>query len=74
MKEVSLSKTVYELCTQHPDLVEAMRHIGFVNITKPGMLQSAGRIMTIPKGSRAMGIPLEDVKKQLMEHGFKVIS
>ncbi|WP_416147132.1 DUF1858 domain-containing protein [Salipaludibacillus sp. HK11] len=71
MKEISLKKSVYELCSEHPELADVMRGIGFVNITKPGMLQSAGRIMTIPKGCRAMGMSLESVCEQLNNHGYK---
>jgi len=74
MKELSLKKSVYELCSEHPELVDAMRDIGFVNITKPGMLQSAGRIMTIPKGCRAMGMSLDGVCKKLEQHGYKTIN
>ena len=73
MKEVSLKESVYELCSTHPELVTLMREIGFVNITKPGMLQSVGKFMTIPKGCRTMQISLEDVKEHLSNNGFTII-
>ncbi|MGJ9383799.1 DUF1858 domain-containing protein [Salipaludibacillus sp. CF4.18] len=72
MKEISLRTSILELCTAHPDLINIMRDIGFVNITKPGMIQSAGRIMTISKGCRAMGFSVEKVSKQLEQQGFKL--
>ncbi|WP_280769453.1 DUF1858 domain-containing protein [Salipaludibacillus daqingensis] len=73
MKALHLEKSVYELCSEYPDLVHAMREIGFVNITKQGMLQSVGRMMTIPKGCRAMEMSLDQVCEQLKQHGFKTI-
>ncbi|OIJ21467.1 hypothetical protein BKP45_01470 [Anaerobacillus alkalidiazotrophicus] len=73
MKEISLKKSIYQLCTAYPELIELMKELGFVNITKPGMLQSMGKIMTIPKGCRTMKIPLEKVKEHLTSHGFKII-
>lgn len=72
MPEISLHKTVYELCSEHPEFADVMSEIGFVNITKPGMLQSVGKVMTIPKGCRVRGIPLDTVIKQLEERGYTV--
>lgn len=58
-KELDFSKSVYELTQQYPEIVEIMRDLGFTEIVKPGMLQSAGRVMTIPKGSKMKKIPME---------------
>ncbi|AOM84007.1 DUF1858 domain-containing protein [Salisediminibacterium beveridgei] len=69
---VDLSKTVLELCEEHEAFPETMKTLGFDQITKPGMLQSMGRIMTIPKGCRAKGKDLEDVKEQLRDMGYTV--
>jgi hypothetical protein len=73
MKEITLKKSIYELCSSYPELIPIMKELGFVNITKPGMLQSMGKIMTIPKGCRTMRIPLEQVRDHLSSHGFKII-
>ncbi|MGX1081292.1 formate-dependent phosphoribosylglycinamide formyltransferase (GAR transformylase) [Bacillus sp. SLBN-57] len=48
-KKIDLDDSVYKLCTLHPELKAVMKDAGFQNITKPGMLETAGRIMTIPK-------------------------
>lgn len=70
--KVDLSKSVLELCEEHEDFPETMKALGFDQITKPGMLQSMGRIMTIPKGCRAKGKDLEGVKEQLRSMGYTV--
>ncbi len=38
---------IYDLVKAHPDIKQIMADLGFVDIVKPGMLQSIGRIMTL---------------------------
>ncbi|NLC67458.1 MAG: DUF1858 domain-containing protein [Clostridiaceae bacterium] len=58
---IDLSKSVYEICKEHPDVVSIMKDLGFESITNPGMLNTAGKFMTIPKGAAEMcqSIPLD---------------
>ena len=70
---VDLSRTVYELSREHPDIVDIMKEIGFESIVNPGMLNTAGRIMTIPKGAAMKGISMERVKNAFYEKGYQVI-
>ncbi|MED3646989.1 DUF1858 domain-containing protein [Halalkalibacterium halodurans] len=49
---LDLDASVYELCTLHPELIELLKDIGFDNITKPRMLGTASRMMTLRKGAR----------------------
>ncbi|RSK25698.1 DUF1858 domain-containing protein [Bacillus sp. HMF5848] len=72
-KEIDLNQTLYDLCTQYPEVTSIMVQLGFENIAKPSMLQTAGRVMTIPKGCRMKEIPLETVIATFQEHGFKII-
>lgn len=52
VKLIDLRKTVYELCSADPEIMNIMVELGFEQLAKPGMLQSAGRFMTIPKGAK----------------------
>ena len=72
-KMIDLNLSVFQLCSQFPELLEVMQQLGFTDIVKPGMLQTAGRFMTIPKGAALKGIDLETVKATLREHGFDVL-
>jgi hypothetical protein len=49
-----------------------MFEIGFKEIAQPGMLQTAGRYMTIPKGARMKKIPLEEIVATFKANGFTV--
>ena len=42
-KIIDFQKTVYELCKEDPFVIEIMKELGFEQITKQGMLQTAGQ-------------------------------
>lgn len=69
-KTLDLNQTVYELIHQYPEIIPIMIELGFEQITKPSMLQTAGRVMTLPKGCRMRGISLDTVKEAFQHNGF----
>ena len=71
--EIDFSKSLYELVSQYPEMKEIMLGIGFNEITKPGMLQTAGRYMTIPKGAKMKKIPLSTIIQAFEEAGFQIV-
>ncbi len=71
-KILDLSKSVYELTQEYPELIEIMAGLGFTEITKTAMLHSVGKIMTIPKGAKMKNIPMMDVVTALMAKGFEL--
>lgn len=71
-KEIDLRETVYEICSKHPEIADFLYELGFHDIVKPGMLRTAGRFMTIPKGAAMKKIHMEDIKKRLEEKGYTI--
>ncbi|RCX07304.1 uncharacterized protein DUF1858 [Anaerobacterium chartisolvens] len=71
--QINLSKSVYEISKEHPDVIEIMKELGFESITNPGMLNTAGRFMTIPKGAAMKSIPLDKIKEALRNKGYEII-
>lgn len=71
-KRIDLNQSVYLLCRQYPELVTLLEGMGFKDITKPGMLASAGRFMTIPKGAALKKLDIGSIKQLLSENGFTV--
>lgn len=71
-KKIDLSKSVYELVREYPELAEVMAGMGFTEITKKLVLNSVGRMTTIPKGAKMKGFDLENILKTLRENGFEV--
>ena len=71
-KSVDFTKTVYEICLDKPDIIEIMKTLGFDSITNPSMLNTIGRIMTIPKGAYVKGIKMDTVRKEFIKNGYAV--
>ena len=71
-KEIDLNHTMHALCTQHSELKELFYRLGFADITKPGMLETAGRFMTPLQGAALKHIPLETMLQTLAESGYYV--
>lgn len=67
------NKSVFELTKEHPELIPIMKEIGFESITTPGMLNTAGRFMTLPKGSAMKKIPMEQIQAAFLEHGYQIL-
>lgn len=71
-KEISLEKTVFELCSADPQVAGILAEAGFADIRKPGMLQTAGRFMTLKKGAALKNISIEHIKTTFEAHGYSV--
>ncbi len=69
-KVVDFTKTIYDLCTENPEIKEIMRELGFESITNPGMINTAGRIMTIPKGATMKGVELGKIRAEFEKRGY----
>jgi hypothetical protein len=72
-KEINLKKSVYELVKTYPELKTILVELGFKDIVLPGMLETAGRIMTIEKGAKMKQFDIKDIIKKLEEKGYKVV-
>lgn len=71
-KIIDFSQTVYDLTTEYPEIIPLLKELGFEHITKPGMLQTAGRVMTIPNGCRMKDISLDTVREAFQNNGFNI--
>ena len=48
MIQLDINTKLYDLATAHPEIIDLMDGLGFHEIKMPGMLQTAGRMATIP--------------------------
>jgi len=69
---IDLSKSVYEICKEHPEVVDIMNGLGFDNITNPAMMKTAGRFMTIPRGAAIKHISMGKVKEAFAAKGYEL--
>ncbi|BFH27121.1 DUF1858 domain-containing protein [Paenibacillus melissococcoides] len=72
-KTLDLTKTVYDLCASDSDMIRIMQSLGFEQIANPVLLNTAGRIMTIPRGAKAKGIDMDVIIDTFEREGYHVI-
>lgn len=70
---LDLTRSVYELCRDNPELPEVLKELGFTDITKPGMLTTAGRFMTLTKGAAMKKLSLDSIKETLAGKGYDIV-
>lgn len=70
-KQIDLNQSVYTLVKQYPELKDIMADLGFTEVTKKAMLNSVGKVMTIPKGAKMKHISMIDVARALLANGFE---
>lgn len=71
-KLIDLNKSVFDLCNEYPELPGILSELGFTDITKPGMLNTVGRFMTIPKGANMKKIDMNRIKQTFQDNGFTI--
>ena len=71
-KIIHLNKSVYELCREDSDMAGILEKAGFTDVMKPGMLNTAGRYMTIPKCAVMKKMNLDTIKQILKENGYEI--
>lgn len=69
---IDLNKSIYDLCKEDPKIIEIMTSLGFTDITKPAMLNTVGKIMTITKGARMKNIDILTIKERFIELGYNL--
>lgn len=71
---IDLKKSVYELVSAHPEVGDVLFKVGLEDIKKPGILNTMGRFVTIPKGASMKGVSLDIIVTELKNEGFEVIN
>jgi len=72
VKIVDLSQSVHDICVKYPEIKQMMIKLGFTELDTPGILQTAGRFMTIPKGAKMKNVDMEIIRKGIRGLGFEV--
>jgi hypothetical protein len=69
---INVNDTILSIITQDEKLKDILFELGFKEITKPGMLQTVGRFMTLKAGSSMRKIDLNKIKERLEALGYQV--
>jgi len=69
---IDLNQSVHDICVNYPEIKQMMINFGFTDLAKPGILQTVGRFMTIPKGAKMKNMDMENIKQGIRELGFQI--
>ena len=70
---IQMQDTVEEIVEKCPEAVDVLKSLGFDQITNPIMLKTMGKIMTLPKVSRAKNVPLETIIDAFSKSGITIL-
>jgi hypothetical protein len=71
-KIADLNKTLYDLTTEYPELIDILFELGFMGVKNPVMRESHGKQMTVKDGCGHLGLDLKLVAAALKAKGFAV--
>ncbi len=72
LKEINLDQSLFTLLDHYPDLIEVLYDFGFTQIKLPGMIQSAGRFMTLRKGCEMKKLDIDLLVKIFIKLGYTI--
>ena len=72
MKELDLTKSVYELTEAYPELIGILKDLGFLGVANPVARNTLGRMTTIPQGVEKQKQDMAKVLSKLKEAGFEI--
>lgn len=72
MTRIDLSKTVFQLIKENPELKAILVDMGFTPLADDKMLNTVGRMMPLDKGAKQVGISLDKLKDILNTNGYAV--
>lgn len=73
-KVIDLKKSVYELVKEYPEVADILAGMGLSEVKKSAVLNSIGKLMTIPKGVKFRKLPLDEVIGKFKSAGFEVLN
>ncbi|MDQ0508645.1 DUF438 domain-containing protein [Peptoniphilus ivorii] len=74
MQQINLNTSIYTLTKEYPELIGVLADLGFGEIKKKALRHTVGKIMTIEKGAKAKGIPMDAVRAALRKSGFEPVA
>ncbi|MBW6464331.1 MAG: DUF1858 domain-containing protein [Dethiobacteria bacterium] len=72
MKEIDLTKNIYQLTEEDPELIDVLKELGFAGIAFPAVRKTLGKKMTLPTGCEKQKKDLDQVIRHLESLGYKI--
>ena len=72
MKIVDFKDSLANILKQYPELLDILYDFGFTQIKAPGMLQTAGKFMTLKMGCELRKIDVSELEDHLISLGYTI--
>jgi len=72
MKEIDLTKSIYQLTEEHPALIEILKELGFIGAALPVVRKTLGKKTTLPEGCSKQKKDMDTVIHHLESLGYTV--
>lgn len=72
METVDFNDTLANVIQSHPELLDILYDFGFTQIKAPGMLQTAGKFMTLKMGCELRKIDVSALEDHLISLGYTI--
>ena len=72
MKTVDFNDYLANIIQQYPELLDILYDLGFTQIKAPGMLQTAGKFMSLKMGCDLRKIDINALENYLIALGYTV--
>ena len=72
MKTVDFKDSLANILKQYPELLDILYDFGFTQIKAPGMLQTAGKFMTLKMGCQLRKIDTSELENHLISLGYAI--
>lgn len=71
-KVIDLSKSVYEICDEYPEVIGKLMTLGFESLEDSTMRNTAGRFVTLPRAAKMKNVPLDKIKDMFRIYGYEI--
>ena len=72
MKTIDFNDSLANVIQSHPELLDILYDFGFTQIKAPGMLQTAGKFMTLKMGCELRKIDVSALEDHLISLGYTI--
>lgn len=72
MRTVDFNDSLANIVQQYPELLDILYDFGFTHIKAPGMLQTAGKFMSLKMGCELRKIDVSALEDHLINKGYTI--
>ena len=70
---IDLSIPVAEVIEKQPEVLDVLVELGFTPLANPVMRNTVGRVVSIKKGAKLEGTPMDKIIMTLEANGYEVV-